>query len=486
MFSDIFLNPKIYDKKERRDKIISLSVNNIIYKNKFNGFNYSILKKEELFKKENIFYFKNYIKKIKIPIYEVLTYDVLTKFYLDCEMEVSQQIYEKKDKLFLNFNNYLLDFLNKKYPGREKELLYADSSRLKENNYKLSLHVVVNKLGYFNRILLHKVVLEFIQNLPHEFYKNGKSFVDDGVYHGSQLMRIIYSPNLQNNSVLKPFIIEDNKIINKDIEYISNNYEKGLCGNYNVNFNKLEEIIENNEEIKENNTEIPKINNIRWIENNTLNDIPEWKINWIKNSNYIKNIYAINNIEKNIVDLKRINFNTYCKLCKRNHERENAFCKVYKNNIMFYCNRNKKGITIGSWYNVRDDSIKNYDIIDKIKIENKLLKEKIKELENQIIDLKLKKRNNIDYNISIDSKWYKYYDCGKLIVENKFNEFKNIISQVWKDGNVSKLKNRCLRIYELIEYMKKNRIKTVKTTIRNIFHLPNWEFDYQLKNNNFF
>ena len=65
---------------------------------------------------------------------------------------------------------------------------------------------------------------------------------------------------------------------------------------------------------------------------------------------------------------------------------------------MFYCNRNKKGITIGQWYNVRDDSIKNYDIIDKIKIENKLLKEKIKELENQIIDLKLKKINNIDIN----------------------------------------------------------------------------------------
>src|SRR6267154_1147756 len=107
MFSDIFLNPKIYNKKDRKEKIKSLSINNVIYKINFKGYNYSILKKEELFKEENVIYFKNYINKIKIPIYEVMNYDFTTKFYLDCEMEnIPQHIYTKKDSLFLNFNTY--------------------------------------------------------------------------------------------------------------------------------------------------------------------------------------------------------------------------------------------------------------------------------------------------------------------------------------------------------------------------------------------
>lgn len=477
MFSDLFLNPKIYNKEERKEKIKSLSIDNVIFKNGFSGFNYSLLKKVQLFEEKNKKYFINYINDIKVPIYEVLPYNAPTKFYLDCEMEdIPQNIYIKKEELFMKFNNYLLNFLNKKYPGKEKEILYADSSRLKNDNYKISIHVIVNKLGYFQRNFLKKLVLEFSETLPQDdFFKNGKNFVDNGVYRGSQLMRIIFSHNLSNDSILKPFIISDNKLIYKNVEYISNNYEKSLCGNYyKYSYN---EIIENIEQIVKP-TEKRKYSEL-------FNDkIPEWKINWIKNNIYVKNIYKIDTIEKNKVNLLRTNFNTYCRLCGRNHERENAMCKVYKNNIMFYCNRNNKGISIGSWYD--NNEKKDDNILEKIKIENKLLKEKIKELENEIILLKSQKESKIDYNIDINSKWYKYYDCGKLIKNNEIDSFKNIIGQIWKDGNVSKIKNRCLRIYKLIEYMKINNIKKIKTTIRTIFHLPNWEFDEHLKDNSFF
>jgi hypothetical protein len=281
---------------------------------------------------------------------------------------------------------------------------------------------------------------------------------------------------------LKPFIISDYKLIYKNVEYISNNYEKSLCGNYYKYYDK--EIIGKIEQIVENNIEIVKSTD-KGKYSELFNDkIPEWKINWIKNNVYVKNIYKIDTIEKNKVNLLRINSNVYCRLCERNHERENAMCKVYKNNIMFYCNRNKKGISIGSWYDNREK--KDDNILEKIKIENKLLKEKIKELENEISVLKSQKEDKKDYSIEINNKWYKYYDCGKLLLNNEINTFKNIIGQIWKDGNISKIKNRCLRIYNLIEYMKINNIKKIKTTIRTIFHLPNWKFDEHLKNNIFF
>lgn len=484
MISDIFLNPKKYNKDERRDKIKELSINNVILKNNFNGYNYSYFNKNELFDKKNISIYYNYIKNIKNPIYEVLSYDIPTKFYLDCEMEdIPQNILEKKDEIILKFNTYLLKFLNKKFQNNKIEVLYADASRFKtENNYKLSLHVIVNKLGYFcDRSYLKKVILEFIEELPKDiFFRNGKNFVDSEVYHRSQLIRIIYSSNKHNNSILKPFIIENNKLIYKNIEYISNNYYNSLCGNYNNKYLCLDPE-------KNTNTNINSDNNIL----NTYNIIPQWKLNWIKNNNYIKNIFLIDGIEKNKVHLKRINFNAYCKLCKRNHEKENAMCKVYKNNIIFYCNRYKNGgVSIGSWYNefntIETNKDTDNEILSLLKIENKKLKEKISKLENEIIILKNQKCNNINYNLEINSKWYKYYDCGKILINNGLSSFKNIIGQIWDESNISKLKNRCLRIYNLIEFMKENNIKNVKCTIRKIFHLQNWDFDHHLKNKLFF
>jgi hypothetical protein len=53
-------------------------------------------------------------------------------------------------------------------------------------------------------------------------------------------MRIIYSPNKSVDSVLKPFIIENEKIINKDIEYIAHNYALSLCGNYDKFLDQLD------------------------------------------------------------------------------------------------------------------------------------------------------------------------------------------------------------------------------------------------------
>lgn len=502
MISEIFMNPKIYNKEERKEKIKKISINNVIFKNNFNGYNYSCFEKKELFDKKNIPLLHKYIENINFPVYELLSYNLPTKFYLDCELEnLPREYMNKKDEIIINFNKILKNFLIKKYQTGNIELLYSDATRLKsENNYKLSLHVVVNGLGYYkHRQNLKNVVLEFQKELPQDIYfRNGKSFVDECVYHNSQLMRIVFSPNTQKNSILKPFVIENDKIIYKNIDYISENFEKSLCGKYDDN-----DIFIDNEIYIEKEKEIHYRKNVvkTLFPNNISIDIPEWKISWIKNSNYIKNIYEIDVIENNKVNLKRILSNAYCKLCNRNHDKDNAFCIVYDNNIVFYCNRNKKGKSIGSWYNdnINNNNNNNKNINIKqdelilLRKENVELKNTINSLMNEIQILK--KQKNID-NISTTNKLCgkninhnilnKYYECGKLLYNNELNIFNNIITQYWKDSNVSKIKNRCLRIYSLFEYMKINNIENIKTSIRNIFHIPNWKFDEQLKNNHFF
>lgn len=490
MFSYLYLNPIKYDKTQRKEKIKKLSVNNIIFKNGFNGFNYNYFKKEELFKKENINNFKIFLESIKIPVYEVLGYDIPTKFYLDCEMEnISADLFNKKDEIFINFDKYLLKFLNNKFPQKEKEILYADSSRLKNDNYKLSIHVIVNNLGFFNRNYLKKLILEFIETLPKDvFLKNGKSFVDESVYKGSQLMRIILSHNLSKDSLLKPFIIINNKIVYKDIEFIAKDYEKSLCGKY----------IESNEDIIESNEEYDKNTENKESKKNIYNDvkIPDWKINWIKNNNYVKNIYKIDNIEKKIINLRRINFNAYCQLCKRNHTNDNAYCKINKNNIIFYCNRNKKGISIGSWYEKKDKISKmpvdNSDELINLKTENDRLKQKIIILENKINSLNTFNKIEISKYSTKECKnkgkniFYKYYEAGLSLINNNIDEFNKIIKDNFKCVNISLLKNRSLRIYKLYKYKKENNLGDIKCSLRNIFNTPNFKFDENLKNNIYF
>jgi hypothetical protein len=102
MFSDFFLNPRLYDKDKRKDKIRDLSVNNVLLKRNFNGYNYTFFNKKLLFNKNNIKLINNYINNINIPIYEVLSYDTPTKVYMDCEMEdLPHNIYDNKYKIIL-------------------------------------------------------------------------------------------------------------------------------------------------------------------------------------------------------------------------------------------------------------------------------------------------------------------------------------------------------------------------------------------------
>lgn len=491
MFTDLFLNPNIYNKEQRKEKIKELCSNNILLKNNFNGFKYTFFNKDQLFNPKNIPRLNDYISNIKIPIYEILGYNTPTKIYLDCEMEdLPQNLYNDKNKIILEFNNYLLKFLNKLYPNNNIQLLYSDASRYKSDNiYKLSLHIVVNNLGYFNnRKKLKTLISNFSKQLPKDiFYRNGKGFVDHEVYHASQLLRIIFSPNKYTDSILKPFIIENNEIIYKDINYISNNYSMSLCGNYK----KVDKCLDDTIELCFDKKTQDKKKLIEFKEINTK--IPDWKIKWIENNIFVKNIYKIDNINKNKINLKRIK-SEYCKICERNHENDNAFCIVYDNNIMFHCNRCQKGKSIGSWFNDKNNGIginNSIHEIDLLKKENSKLKDEIIQLKNELINYKnistyKLSKNTTKKNCGNNNLLIKYYEASKYIINNDLESFKNIITQNWKDKNLSKLKNRCLRIYDLLEYMKNNNFSNIKCPLRNIFNIPNWKFNEELKKNNFF
>jgi hypothetical protein len=465
-------------------KIKILCKNNILFKRNFNGFNYTIFDKKELFVKNNIGLFYNYVNNINIPIYEVLSYNTNTKIYMDCEMEdLPKNICSQKEKIILEFNNNLLNYLYKLFPNNNIKLLYSDASRLKsENIYKLSLHVIVNNLGYFeNRKKLKCLISNFSKQLNKEiFYRNGKCFVDHEVYHISQLIRIPFSSNKNPDSLLKPFVIENNNIIYKDKNYISNNYANNLCGFYDYECkNKLDDIIEvDNYENKKISNVIPKNNNVEISTNNHVG-IPIWKINWIKN-----------NINGNKVNLKRM-ISAHCSLCERTHDSDNAFCIIYQNNIILYCNRNSKGISIGSWYNNKNNNINSLDnkLINNLREENINLKEKIKYLEEKIKSITI--LNNKEIHICTTNKnkkdnlFLKYYEAGLELVNNNEESFNKYIQNKFNIKNISLLKNRCLRIYNLLEYAKKNNFTHIKSSLRSIFHVPNWKFTELMKSNEF-
>lgn len=484
MFTHLYLNPQKYSKTQRRDKINTLCLNNLVLKCGFNGFNYKYMKKEEVSKKINIPIIKSFIENIKEPTYELLGYDIPTKLYLDCELEISSDtLFNNREAFFVNFDKYLKTFLKANFQQKEKQIniLYADSSRKKNDKYKLSIHVIVNNLGIFKRTDIKNMVYDFKLTLPEEI----KPFVDDSVYKGSQLMRIIYSPNLSKDSILKPFIIINEKVVFKDINYLLSEYTNSLCADYNNNllieYNKTKQKIIKSEYQNEREDDYNKSSVV--IEN--------WKINWIKNNNYVKGKYVINNIRNNIVDLRRIATNTFCNICKRNHDRENAFCIIKKNNIIFYCNRNNKGVPIGSWYDNTSNKNKLQENI--LEQENIRLKEIIKKLEEEIKSMKKinyyiphEKTNHIVIKKNKESIIQKYYDGYKLLIDEKVEEFNNFVRGKWKDNNISRLKERCHRVYKLVEYMKENNIEKKIKSLRSIFNVPDWEFSTLLKKNMYF
>jgi hypothetical protein len=429
-------------------------------------------------------------------MYETLLEDIHTKIYLDLDFkDISLSTYNDKKNIFVNFNKYFVDFLDNKKIKYEN-IIYMDASRIIGiDMYKLSLHVIVNGVAFKNRNLLKKLIIEFKNTLLNDtlYYKA----IDTGIYGSPQLFKCVLSPSKNDDTLLRPFDIKNDNLIYTDNTEIIDNILHYLVGIYvddiiyiDENFNYL--LKENNENKKIHN----KHNNI------TKEMIPAKTVAWIERNYYVNNIYKLRNIYMydNKIDLLRLK-PAFCKLCSRVHENENAFCKIEKNNIIFYCGRNANGKVIGSWY-TNGNKKKTYNDNNKVLNDNnKVLNDTIKELRKYIEELEekhneaIRKINNLSkivcnnivkknngiiekkYTKDISSgMWTKYYNLGKAIKEDIKELYDNIIGH-WKDGCVSRLKNRAVRIYEYINKYKGN---PKGYSLRYLFHMKNKDFQLLL------
>lgn len=502
--------------------------NNILFKYTCKGIKFLEISKSDAInnklKINNIF--NNFTK----PMYETLLHDCNTKIYLDLDFKnMPKEIYNNKNRIFIDFDKHFVKFLNDKNINYQN-IIYMDASRKNNNNnnYKLSLHIVVNGVAFKNRNILKKLIIEFKNTFSTDniYYQS----IDTGIYGTPQLFKCVLSPSKDDSTLLLPFTAKGDDIKFVEKIDITDNINLYLVGVYNDNDN-IEYIDEKFKYLLENNNENNKIvkNNIN---NNIFNDkyfekktIPDNTKKWIENNYNIKNIYKIRSdiMINNKINLTRI-IPSHCSICNRTHESENGYCQIDKNNIIFYCGRNSNGKVIGSWYKKKDnckfytkgmcnkgdkcnfthennEPPKTTDNITKEKLlkDNIELTEAISKLRiyiekieckyNEALDNIKKISENICNNVKskgidkkkyikkyteemYDSLWNKYYFLGKSIEENIENLYDNLIT-TWKDGNISRLKNRAIRIYRYMNTFKEN-IKGY--SLRNLFHMKNYEF----------
>lgn len=201
-----------------------------------------------------------------------------------------------------------------------------------------------------------------------------------------------------------------------------------------------------------------------------------------------KKIKIIDNIGKTY----KIRENISESLCDRYSDNHLKPVKIYKKNginqdLLVY---EKDYAKLDNTVLLYDNKIKNME--NTIHDLNKIIKEKENKLENVMKDynniITDSNKKNSSYKIDNleNTVIKKYYDIGKLLIEQN-NELNVIyINKFFNCKNISMIKNRYTRIYRLISYMEENNIKKFKSSLRNIFHMNNNNFLNNLKNNLFF
>jgi hypothetical protein len=181
----------------------------------------------------------------------------------------------------------------------------------------------------------------------------------------------------------------------------------------------------------------------------------------------------INNTKNNEhYSLPNINFKNdliNVKIYRKNFINKNMFFKINKKE-----NLNEILDVVDSYYiNHVNEKDKNYSSQEEIKEKHT----------NNKYNTKINYFVNIPgYNIIIKEIYVKYYEIGKLLQKNYNLENINYFNV----KNISMMKNRCNRIYEIINHMKINNIKYITSPIRNIFHAKKNTFKKCLSENLYF
>jgi hypothetical protein len=158
------------------------------------------------------------------PKYEVILKDDITKFYLDCEMEIPKKDDDFIYNLYVLLDTKLRAFLSE-YNFTIYELVYLDSLRNYDDGFKVSLHVIVNSNIVFSS---RKTMLNMVQEFK-EYCSDIEllyNFIDTKPYANTyQLFRTILSKKdyEPNNVIIKPIYIKNNKIKINTKNYIESN-----------------------------------------------------------------------------------------------------------------------------------------------------------------------------------------------------------------------------------------------------------------------
>jgi hypothetical protein len=135
------------------------------------------------------------------------------------------------------------------------------------------------------------------------------------------------------------------------------------------------------------------------------------------------------------------------------------------------------------------NKIKNYDNLynryNVLNEENIILKKEIKILKKRkdLSDINVNKIYDSGKKLLQNNTWRKYYNYGRLLINDQFDDFKNKINESKKEKSyISKMKNRSLRIYKFIEKIKLKDICNISYTLRSIFHKSNHDFNMFLIN----
>jgi hypothetical protein len=439
-----------------KDKIINLNLqNSILLRKKFYG-PFLKTKINDLISIPQKVNFANFIYKSNHDLNEVLLINSRRRIYLDID-----NTYQEKSKMLEDIKNIIpqlnLDlkiFLSKYFniDKNEFNIIYSNASgyNKKDNNYKMSFHVIISNLG----VLTDHKKLEYLIELFLKEYKIYNNIIDRSVYSSFRLFRLNYSisPKDGEDRRLNPFILNKNNTI----EYINYKDHKYFWNQFVVDYQSNEKILDNI--IKLPNNSIPHKNKNGKIDNNIDFNI------LAKVVEKVKHIYNVHKITGNIVTLIRKN-TMHCDICDREHNNENGYLLFKNNTVELHCYREKT-------YNKKEKILYPDSYSDNITIDNKIPQTQ-----------KCGIRDYITKNIKNKDLFNKYYYIGKMFKNGNQNKenIVNIISQYFKDKNIPKIKQRSIRIVNYIDYISNNIDNIKLLSLRNIFNMKKIEFNNLLK-----
>jgi len=373
-------------------------------------------------------------------IYEYIFSNQLCRPYID--YEIYCDIIPEKDEIkvmidWISVN--ILYLFNKKYNIYllQENLIILDSSGIKNDKYKLSLHIIINSKYVFKT---NKDILEFAQEL-HKIDKN----VDLSVYSTDRMMRCILSAKEFND--LRTLKLLDNNYNINDIKI--NEIEPYLITYIPINYEiiKVNSIIKKINKNKQyslkpfmtNEVKIDKMINL--IETKFHSDAYYTKYNYIEPVSKYK-CYQFNYMDRNEICFtghKHDNIGFYCYIDNQ--------CNVIAKCFSINCKEQK--YIIGNLNDMIDNNM-FININDQFLLENNTVIDKMGHLSSKLKTLAFKSPMGTGKTQLIEA-YIKKYNSQRILIISTRQSYTNNVNERFKNLDfVNYLENK--------QFYKFNRI----------------------------